>query len=68
MQFVSAGEAHPAVHFARRWAVVSVEFFTQPVKMVLSESFRLVEQRTDDLASSESIIEPLDVRGNDFKV
>ncbi|KGU96890.1 hypothetical protein X885_2129 [Burkholderia pseudomallei MSHR4372] len=56
------------MHFAGGRAIVSVEFFAQPVKVVLPEPFRLVEQRIDDLASSGGVIELLDVAGNDFKV
>ncbi len=56
------------MYLASRWSVVSVELFAQPVEVVLSESFRLIEQRIDDLASSGGIIELFDVPGNDFKV
>jgi hypothetical protein len=61
MQFVAACEAHAAMHFARGRAVISIKFLAQPVKVVQSESFRLVEQRIDDLASSGGIIELPDV-------
>lgn len=54
--------------FALLWSVVSVEFFAQPVKVVLPEPFRLVEQRIDDLASGGGIIELPDVPGDDFEV
>jgi len=68
VELVPAGEAHPAMHFAGGRTVVSVELLAQPMKMVLSESFCLIEQRIDDLASGGGIIELLDVLGNDFKV
>lgn len=57
MQFIPAGEAHPAMHFAGGRTVVPVEFFPPPVKMVLSVPFCLVEQRIDDLSGSGGIVE-----------
>ena len=68
MQFVSAGETYPAVHFASGWSIVSVKLLTQPMKMVLSQSFRFVQQRADYLASGGSIVVLFDVIGDDPEV
>jgi len=38
------------------------------MKVVLSQSFRFVQQRADDLASGGGVIELPDVVGNDSKV
>jgi len=68
VQFVPTCEAYPAVHFAGRRPVVSIKLFAQPMKVVLSQSFRFVQQRADDLASGGGVIELPDVVGNDSKV
>lgn len=68
VQFIPASKAHPAVHFAGGWAVISVKFLAEPMKVVLSEAFRFVQQRIDDLASGGGVVELPDVFGDDSKV
>lgn len=67
MQRVPAQQACPAVHFASRRSVVSVKLFAKPVKVVLSEAFRFVQRRVDELASDGVVVKLLDVVGNDPK-
>ena len=68
VQFVPTCEAYPAVHFAGRRPVASIKLFAQPMKVVLSQSFRFVQQRADDLASGGGVPNFPDVVGNDSKV
>ena len=68
MQFVPACEAHPAVDLAGGRPVISVKLFTQPMEVVLSESFGFVQQRIDDLASGGGVVELPDVVRDSFKV
>lgn len=68
VEFIPARETHPAVHFASGRPVISVKFFAQSMKVVLSQAFCFVQQRVDDLASGGGVVELLDVVGNDSKV
>ena len=68
VQFIPACKAHPAVHFAGGWAVITVNFLAKPMKVVLSEAFRFVQQRIDDFASGGGVVELPAVVRDSFKV
>ena len=64
VKLVVSSEAHPPMHFARRGAIVAVEFFPDTMKMVLAQSLCLVEKRVDDFPRGGRVVVSLHICRN----
>ena len=68
MKLVPPGKANPTMHFARRRAVIAVEFFAESMEMVLAQPLCLVQQSVHNTPRNRGVVVLLDVSRYDTEI